>query len=81
MSNKIYPCVWFDKLGSKAAALYTKAFANTSITTDNGMVQMVNLDGNDIMLLNGGTHFKPNASISFFVNFTDEVALDKLGIF
>lgn len=77
MSNKIYPCVWFDKLGSEAATLYTKAFDNTSINTDNGMVQMVSLDGNDIMLLNGGTHFKPNPSISLFVNFTDETAIDK----
>lgn len=77
MSNKFYPCLWFDKNGKEAAVLYTKAFDNTSITTDTGMVQMVNLDGKDIMLLNGGTHFKPNPSISLFVNFTDEAALDK----
>lgn len=77
MSNKFYPCLWFDKNGKEAAVLYTKAFDNTSITTDTSLVQMVNLDGKDIMLLNGGTHFKPNPSISLFVNFTDEAALDK----
>lgn len=77
MSNKFYPCLWFDKNGKEAAVLYAKAFDNTTITTDTGLVQMVNLDGKDIMLLNGGTHFKPNPSISLFVNFTDEAALDK----
>lgn len=77
MSNKIYPCVWFDKQGREAAAIYTNAFDDTAITTDNDMVVMINLDGNDIMLLNGGTYFKPNPSISLFVNFTDEAALDK----
>lgn len=77
MSNKLYPCLWFDKQGKVAAKLYTEAFSNTAITTDNGMVQMLNLEGNDIMLLNGGAHFKPNPSISLFVNFTDEAALDK----
>ncbi len=77
MSNKLYPCLWFDRQGKEAAKLYTEAFDNTTITTDNGMVQMVNLDGNDIMLLNGDTHFKPNPSISLFVNLTDEAALDK----
>jgi len=77
MSNRIYPCIWFNGEGKDAATLYTQAFDNTSITADNGMVVTANLDGNNIMMLNGGPYFKPNPSISFFVNFTSEAAIDK----
>ena len=77
MKNKLYPCLWFNGAGKQAAELYKESFPNASITTDNGMVVMADIDGCQLMMLNGGPMFKPNASISLFVVFDKEEELDK----
>lgn len=67
MKNKIYPCLWFDGNAIQAAQLYSEAFMNTKITTENPMVVTFDLAGQNFMCLNGGPDFKPNPSISFYV--------------
>lgn len=67
MSDKIYPCIWFDGTGREAAEFYCSVFENSSILTDPGLVVMFELCGKKFMGLNGGPMFKPNPSISFFV--------------
>jgi predicted 3-demethylubiquinone-9 3-methyltransferase (glyoxalase superfamily) len=67
MSNKIYPCLWFDGKGKEAANLYCSVFPNSKIVEDNGMVVIFELNGKKFMALNGGPMFKINPSISFFV--------------
>lgn len=76
MENKLYPCLWFDGTAKQAADLYSTAFANTKTIADNGMVVMLQIDGCNIMGLNGGPMFKPNASISLFAVFDNEAAVD-----
>jgi predicted 3-demethylubiquinone-9 3-methyltransferase (glyoxalase superfamily) len=46
------------------------------ITADNGMVVMFEIAGCQIMGLNGGPMFKPNAAISLFAFFENEPAVD-----
>jgi predicted 3-demethylubiquinone-9 3-methyltransferase (glyoxalase superfamily) len=67
MNKSIYPCLWFDGNGKEAADLYKKAFPALTITTDTPMVVLLSWNGQQIMMLNGGPMFKPNASISFLV--------------
>jgi predicted 3-demethylubiquinone-9 3-methyltransferase (glyoxalase superfamily) len=67
MSNKIYPCLWFDGNGKEAAEFYCTVFENSKINTDSGMVQIFELDRKKFMALNGGPMFKINPSISFFI--------------
>lgn len=75
MNNSIYPCLWFDDNGKEAADFYCQVFNNTSIIEDNGMVQMLDIFGQRIMLLNGGPIFQKNASISFLITCDDEAEI------
>ncbi|MES2849149.1 MAG: VOC family protein [Bacteroidota bacterium] len=76
MKNKLFPCLWFNGTAKQAAELYSEAFGNTTITSDNGLVVMFEIGGCNIMGLNGGPMFTPNASISLFITFESEKELD-----
>lgn len=78
MNNSIYPCIWFNNKGKEAAAFYCSIFPQTTITEDNGMVQMLSLNGQKLMFLNGGPQFTPNASISFLIANKDENETERL---
>ena len=67
MSNKIYPCLWFDGKAGEAAAFYCSLFSNSKITVDTPMVVNFEMYGKKIMGLNGGPMYKINPSISLFV--------------
>lgn len=68
MNNSIYPCLWFDGQAKAAADFYCSAFGEAKITNENPLVIILELSGQKFMYLNGGPMFKPNPSISFFVN-------------
>src|ERR1044071_6476848 len=69
MNNTIYPCIWFDGQAKAAAELYCSVFKDSKITTDSPMVVNFEVGGKKFMGLNGGPHFKPNPSVSFFAVF------------
>lgn len=82
--NSIAPCIWLDRTAEAAAALYTTLFPDSRIRTvvhypegfDNPagkppgsvMTVEVELAGLPFTLLDGGPHFEPNPSLSFFVH-------------
>lgn len=88
------PCVWLDDEAEEAAAFYTDLFPDSEVRTisrypegmDNpsgkprGSVLTVDLDlaGSRLTLLNGGPHFEPNPSVSFFVHLADPAEVDRL---
>jgi predicted 3-demethylubiquinone-9 3-methyltransferase (glyoxalase superfamily) len=78
MSNPIYPCLWFDGQAKEAASFYCTVFNNSSITSENPMVVIFDLEGQKTMALNGGPVFKINPSISFFVNCSSIEEIDNL---
>lgn len=82
MTHRLFPCLWFDGNAKDAASLYCEVFPNSRILSDNPMVCDFELEGQKFMALNGGPHFKPNPSISFFVLYEDrdelKAAWDKL---
>ncbi len=77
MSNKIYPCLWFDGQAKAAAEFYSHIFPNSKLLSDSGMVVMFEVLGKKIMGLNGGPQFKLNASISFLVHLDSKAAIDR----
>ncbi len=81
-TNNISTCLWFDDQAEEAANFYVSIFENgdilnitpyhTKTPSDKpiGSVMTVDfeLEGQLFTGLNGGPHFTPNPSISFFVN-------------
>lgn len=78
MNNNIYPCVWFNTEGKEAADYYSDIFPHTKLTENNGFVQMLDMNGQKLMLLTAGPRFKPNASISFLIANEDEKETERL---
>ena len=77
MTNLIYPCLWFDGQAKAAAVFYCSVFKNSKITANNAMVTTFEIDGKKFMGLNGGSLFKMNPSISFFVLCNSEVEIEE----
>jgi len=75
MKNSIYPCLWFDGKAQEAAELYTSLFKNSKLSQCTPMVTTFELDGQLFMGLNGGPHFTPNPTISFYATIEDEETL------
>ncbi|MGP1274480.1 MAG: VOC family protein [Caulobacterales bacterium] len=87
-------CIWSDGWAEEAAHFYAGLFPDAAITRTarfspegvehhgqaDGSVMSIELTlgGQDIMLLNGGPHFTPNPSMSFFVFINDRGAIDRL---
>jgi len=67
MTNKIYPCLWFDGQAKAAADFYCSIFPNSKIIVESPLVVKFEIEGRTIMGLNGGPMFKINPSISLFV--------------
>jgi predicted 3-demethylubiquinone-9 3-methyltransferase (glyoxalase superfamily) len=76
--QKIIPCLWFEKDADIVARYYAGIFDGAKIkNTQTGMTgpgggfstAEIEIFGHEFFLLAAGTHFKPNPSISFFVNF------------
>ncbi len=89
MSQKVTPCIWTDNRIVEQAKFYTSVFADSKIKEtepygDAGplpkgtpMVVMLDINGVEFMLLNGGeVDFKPNESISFMVHCGSQKEVD-----
>ncbi|KPM47781.1 VOC family protein [Jiulongibacter sediminis] len=66
-SPKIYPAIWFNNNGTEAAKFYCSLFENSIIINEFQTAVTFELDGYYMMGINGGPMFKPNPSISFYV--------------
>jgi predicted 3-demethylubiquinone-9 3-methyltransferase (glyoxalase superfamily) len=53
MTNKIYPCLWFDGQAKAAAEFYCSIFKDSKILSENPMVINFELNGFKFMGLNG----------------------------
>jgi predicted 3-demethylubiquinone-9 3-methyltransferase (glyoxalase superfamily) len=68
MNNKIHTCLWFNGQGKAAAEFYCSIFPNSQITTDTPMVVNFEIEGKNVMTLNGGEQYKMNPAVSFYVS-------------
>lgn len=94
IKQKIVPCLWFDTEAEEAVKFYTSLFKNSKINTEArypeagqeihqkeaGSIMTVDfeLEGYQLLALNGGPHFKFNPSISLFVICRDEAEINRL---
>ena len=86
---KITPCLWFDIQGEEAAEFYTAIFPNSRIVDvarygeagprDAGTVMVVKfeLDGQELVALNGGPEFTFDEAISFQIDCADQEEVDR----
>ena len=73
---KIVPFLWFDNNAAEAIKFYTSVFKNSKIIQLNPMVSTFELEGQRLMALNGGPHFKFTEAISLFVHCETQEEVD-----
>jgi len=76
MTKPIYPCLWFDGQAKEAATFYCSIFKNSKITFDSPMVVKFELNGAEIMGLNGGPMFKFSEAFSYVVECDTQEEID-----
>jgi predicted 3-demethylubiquinone-9 3-methyltransferase (glyoxalase superfamily) len=88
--QKITPFLWFDNNAEEALNFYTSIFKNSKISDvsrygEGGpgqagtvMTATLELEGQKIMILNGGPEFKFNESFSLFVSCKGQAEVDEL---
>ena len=85
---KITPCLWFNGNADEAVQYYCAIFKNSKVkstshyTEDMPMpagtllVAMLELDGQEIMLLNGGAKFPFSEALSLYINCETQEEVD-----
>ena len=74
--QKITPFLWFEKDAEDAAKFYTTVFKNSKIKSSNPMVTVLEIEGLQIMILNGGPNFKLNESFSLVITCETQDEID-----
>ncbi len=90
--QKITPCLWFDGKAEEAAKFYTSIVKNSKIKAitrygeggskasgqSEGTVMTVvfELDGQEMLALNGGPYFKFSEAVSLIINCTTQKEID-----
>jgi predicted 3-demethylubiquinone-9 3-methyltransferase (glyoxalase superfamily) len=76
MSNKMYPCLWFDGQAKTAAEFYCSIFKNSKILEENPIVVTFELNGNKFMGLNGGPKYKFSPANSYVIECETQQEID-----
>ena len=79
----IMPCLWIDDRIDEAIAFYTKTFRNSRIVTVSrqspdkpAFTAVIELDGQRLMLLNGGPRFPFTEAVSFVIDCDGQEEVD-----
>jgi predicted 3-demethylubiquinone-9 3-methyltransferase (glyoxalase superfamily) len=87
--RKVSPFLWFDDQAEEAVAFYVSLFPNAKINNvtrygegapgpaGSVMTIQFEIDGVDIVALNGGPHFKFNEAVSLSVDCDDQAEVDR----
>ncbi|MDR5771595.1 VOC family protein [Caballeronia sp. LP006] len=87
--NKISPCLWFDGNAQEAVDFYLSVFKDARIvetmlhneaspgTPGSVLAILFQLEGEDIMALNGGPEFKFTPALSLFVKCDSQAEIDR----
>ena len=67
MIQPIYPCLWLDGNAKEVSGFYCNIFPNSKILSSNPMVEMIELNGNKLMCLNGGPEYKFTEAVSLVI--------------
>ena len=90
MSDKVFPCLWFDGNAEEAMRFYASVFPRVKLLdemryTEAGpgpagslLAVTVEIEGQRFVALNGGPQFKFTPAVSFFVNCDSQEEIDRL---
>jgi predicted 3-demethylubiquinone-9 3-methyltransferase (glyoxalase superfamily) len=76
--QKITPFLWFEGNAEQAAQFYIGIFKNSKILSASPMSVTLELEGQRLMILNGGPHHKLSPAVSLFVNCETQPEIDDL---
>jgi len=76
MTNKTYPCLWFNDKAHEAADYYCSIFPNSKILNKTPLVAVYELDGQRYMNFNGGPEYTFNEAISIVVSCENQEEVD-----
>jgi predicted 3-demethylubiquinone-9 3-methyltransferase (glyoxalase superfamily) len=74
----LYPCLWFDYHAKTAAEFYCSIFPKSKILSHNPIVTIWEICGQKFMGLDGGSMYKANPSVSFFVTCDSNKEIDEI---
>jgi predicted 3-demethylubiquinone-9 3-methyltransferase (glyoxalase superfamily) len=81
-ANQVTPFLWFNGRISEAVALYSEVFADFTLENsvpsgpDSLMSATVVINGQRLMLFDGGPHFALNPAVSMFISCADQAEVD-----
>jgi predicted 3-demethylubiquinone-9 3-methyltransferase (glyoxalase superfamily) len=90
MSDKLFPCLWFDGNAEEAMRFYASVFPSVKFLdemryTEAGpgpagslLAVTVEIEGQRFVALNGGPQFKFTPAVSFLVNCDSQEEIDRL---
>jgi predicted 3-demethylubiquinone-9 3-methyltransferase (glyoxalase superfamily) len=76
--QKVTPFLWFEGNALEAAEFYVSIFKNSKVISASPMIVTLELEGQTLMILNGGPHFKLSPAASLFVNCETQPEIDDL---
>jgi len=74
--QKISPFLMFDGPVEEAAKFYVSVFLNSEVKSASPMSATIVVNGTEILMFNGGSHFKFTPGISLFVKCKDQTEVD-----
>lgn len=75
--QKITPFLWYDGKAEEAAKLYTSIFENSKVLNTSPMSVTIELDGQLLVLFNGGPMFKFTEAFSLSVDCNSQEEIDE----
>ncbi len=76
MKPKIHPAIWFDQNAAEAAKFYCSLFDDSGIINESPITVTFELSRYYLLGINGGPTYKPNPSVSLYVECDTEAEID-----
>lgn len=76
MTNKLFPCLWFNDQAKDAATYYCSVFKNSKIISENPMAVIFELNDTKFMALNGGHQYQFSPANSYVVTCDTQDEID-----
>ncbi len=76
--QKITPFLWFEGNALEAAEFYVSIFKSSKVINASPMLVTLELEGQRLMILNGGPHYKLTPAVSLFVHCETQLEIDDL---
>ena len=76
--QKITPFLWFEGNALEAAEFYVSIFTSSKVINASPMSVTLELEGQRLMILNGGPHYKLTPAVSLFVHCETQLEIDDL---